>query len=78
LNILKQSPVSYETIVRIIANLKGPSDQIKKYLLLMDDVEHRQVLAFRYKQTDVIIEVIIFLLEMNSKLKKNLKSFSIF
>lgn len=55
-NMVKNPPVSYETIVFIISHVKGPSEQIKKYLSLIENVERRQTLAMKFKQTEVVIE----------------------
>lgn len=50
--------VSYETIFYIIYNGKGPNEQLKKYLSLIEDLERRSLLAMKLKITDVVIEVI--------------------
>ena len=55
-NMVKTSVVSYETIVYMLCKMKAPSDQIKKYLLLVDDVEQKKNLGLRLKLTDVVIE----------------------
>lgn len=56
-NMVQKLAVPYETIVYIICKIKGPpSDQIKKYLSLVDDVEQRKTLAMKLKLTDVVID----------------------
>jgi hypothetical protein len=37
--------------------VKGPQEQVKKYLSLVDDVNKRQTLGIKFKITDVVIEV---------------------
>ncbi len=54
---VKNPPVSFETIVFIISNAKGPIEQIKKYLSQIENIERRQVLAIKFKLTDVVIDV---------------------
>ena len=53
---VKTTTVSYETIVYMLCKMKAPIDQIKKYLLLVDDVEQKKNLGLRLKLTDVVIE----------------------
>lgn len=55
---VKSPPVSFETIVYIISKVKGPQEQIKKYINLVENVEKRQALANKFKATDIVIEVI--------------------
>ena len=55
-NMVQKLAVSYETIVYIICRIKGPSEQIKKYLSMVDDIEQRKTLAIKLKLTDVVIE----------------------
>ena len=54
---VKMPPVSFETIVYMITNAKGPAEQIKKYLNLIESIERRQALALKFKLSDVVIEV---------------------
>ncbi len=56
---VQKPAVSYETIVYMIVSLKGPNEQIKKYLSLVDDLEQRKSLASKLKLTDLVIEVVI-------------------
>ena len=60
---VKSPPVSFETIVFIISKVKGPPEQIKRYLSLVDDVNKRQTLAIKFKITDVVIEVLLIWLK---------------
>jgi hypothetical protein len=59
-NMMQKITVPYETIVYIICKTKGgspqPTEQIKKYLSLIDDIEQRKTLALKLKLTDVVIE----------------------
>ena len=54
---VKSPPVSFETIVFIISKVKGPQEQIKKYLSMVENVDKRQTLAIKFKITDIVIEV---------------------
>ena len=55
-NMVKNPPVSYETIVFIISHVKGPGEQIRKYLNLVENVERRQQLALKFREYEVVVE----------------------
>ncbi len=55
-NMVKNPPVSYETIVFIICHVKGPGEQIRKYLNMIENIERRQQLAIKFKEYEVVIE----------------------
>ncbi len=59
---VKNPPLSYETIVYIISHSNGPIEIIKKYLNLVENIERRQVLALKFKQTDIVIDVSIYII----------------
>lgn len=54
---VKSPPVSFETIVFIISRVKGPPDQIRKYLNQIENIERRQALALKFKIVETVIEV---------------------
>lgn len=56
LNMVKNSYLSYESIVFIISHVRGPAEQIKKYLFLIENIDRRQTLAMHFKETEVIID----------------------
>ena len=54
---VQKPAISHESIFYIIYYLKGPTEQIKKHLALVEDVERRRHLAMKLKYTDIVIEV---------------------
>lgn len=63
---VKNTVVPFETIVNIISNVKGPEEQLKKYLLLIEDLDRRMNLAVKFKSTDVIVDVSAYALEIRA------------
>lgn len=54
---VKTPPVSFETIVFIISKVRGPNEQIKKYVSQIENLDKKQTLAIKFKLTEVVIEV---------------------
>lgn len=46
--------------MNILCAAKGPEDEIKKYIKLIENPEMELSLAMKFKMTDIVIEVFFF------------------
>ncbi len=62
-NFVQKSVVPYETVFYILQGLKAPSDQLLKYLQMIDNqdcLEHIKDFSYNNKLTDLTLEVTCF------------------